>query len=359
MPSFGISFYENIPNPAFVSSTTPFFSSETHSDSSKNAKRSELEDQFILRLPAEPAKALKEAIRSGSGNLQERLSIKLEPEQGTLDPRLRKGMVAFDDWNMSAKVVDLPTIIESQKTIDRKTFYKIADICQMVICKEGGASDEEDNSAPIKPKKFHPNKVEKKYLFPHGICPPLKNCRKRRFRKTMKKNYEVPEIEKELRRLFRADEEAVSITWDLIKDTDAGTTEANGSSLDNSMERTGTLNKGSNNECDETDLFGALTDTDEDSADETERQSKDLEERNRNNDAIALNATGLYRSTFVVKNNTVTEKETRDYFKPFPQPVAGQDRKGFFAKENINQQIGQYCNSDFNTNLYSSSFSRN
>ena len=51
----------------------------------------------------------------------------------------------------------MPTIIESQKTIDRKTFYKTADISQIVICREGEPSDEED--APVKPKKYDPNKV--------------------------------------------------------------------------------------------------------------------------------------------------------------------------------------------------------
>ena len=40
--------------------------------------------------------------------------------------------------------VDLPTIIESQKTIDRKTFYKTADICQLLICKEGEPSEDEE-----------------------------------------------------------------------------------------------------------------------------------------------------------------------------------------------------------------------
>jgi hypothetical protein len=44
---------------------------------------------------------------------------------------------------------------------------------------------------------FH--QVDKKYLWPHGLGPPLKNCRKRRFRKTRKKKYvEAPEIEKEV-----------------------------------------------------------------------------------------------------------------------------------------------------------------
>ena len=64
----------------------------------------ELENQFILRLPSEPAAALKEALRSGSANIKERLSIQLEPEKCSQDPRLRRGIVEFDGWNMSAKV---------------------------------------------------------------------------------------------------------------------------------------------------------------------------------------------------------------------------------------------------------------
>jgi len=61
--------------------------------------------------------------------LKERLAISLEND-------LRKGMVRFDERYLYAKVVDLPSIIESHKTIDKKSFYKTADICQMVICKE-------------------------------------------------------------------------------------------------------------------------------------------------------------------------------------------------------------------------------
>ena len=52
----------------------------------------------------------------------------------------------------------------------------------------------------MKKKKLDPYKVDKKYLYPHGVAPPMKNCRKRRFRKTLKKKYvEAPEIEKEVR----------------------------------------------------------------------------------------------------------------------------------------------------------------
>ena len=72
-------------------------------------------------------------------------------------------------------MVDLPTIMESHKTIDNKTFYKTADICQLLICKEGeDFDDEEDANSPVKKKK-DPNKVENKYLYPHGVGTPLKN----------------------------------------------------------------------------------------------------------------------------------------------------------------------------------------
>ena len=49
----------------------------------------------------------------------------------------------------------------------------------------------------------------------------MKNVRKRRFRKTLKKKYvEAPEIEKEVRRLLRVDNEAVGVRWELITEED-------------------------------------------------------------------------------------------------------------------------------------------
>lgn len=65
--------------------------------------------------------------------------------------------------------------------------------------------------------------MDKKFLWPHGITPPLKNVRKRRFRKTLKKKYvEAPEIEKEVKRLLRVDNDAVSVKWEVISDDDKG-----------------------------------------------------------------------------------------------------------------------------------------
>ncbi|XP_067000538.2 transcription initiation factor TFIID subunit 7 isoform X2 [Anabrus simplex] len=115
------------------------------------------------------------------------------------------------------KVVDLPTIVESLKTIDNKSFYKTADICQIVICKEEDDQTTTDEESPTKTKKKDPNKVDKKFLWPHGVTPPMKNVRRRRFRKTLKKKYvEAPEIEKEVKRLLRVDNDAVNVKWEVI-----------------------------------------------------------------------------------------------------------------------------------------------
>ncbi|KHN75161.1 Transcription initiation factor TFIID subunit 7 [Toxocara canis] len=49
-----------------------------------------------------------------------------------------------------------------------------------------------------------------------AVTPPMKNVRKKRFRKTIKKKYvDVPEIERELRMLLRNDVAADSVHWEV------------------------------------------------------------------------------------------------------------------------------------------------
>ncbi|XP_049885043.1 transcription initiation factor TFIID subunit 7-like [Pectinophora gossypiella] len=173
----------------------------------------ELETQFVMRLPEEPAKQLRELLKSGE-NLKNRLTIQIEND-------MRNGEVRFDHWLMHGKIVDLPTIIESLKTIDNKSFYKSADICQMMICKTELDQSPVEEESPAKSKKKDPYKVDKKFLWPHGVTPPTKNVRKRRFRKTLKKKcVEAPEIEKEVKRLLRADNEAVDFKWEVVQEED-------------------------------------------------------------------------------------------------------------------------------------------
>lgn len=179
----------------------------------------ELESQFILRVPSAVADDLREAVRQGNSNLKERLAISLESTN-------RTGLVRFDAWHLPSRVFDLPCVIESHKTLDRRTFYKTADVAQIMICYEPGDEPKSEDEAPLRKRK---DALAKKYLFPHGITPPLKNVRKRRFRKTLKKKYiDFPEIEKEVKRLFREDNEAESVRYEVIRAEDEMKTDISG-----------------------------------------------------------------------------------------------------------------------------------
>lgn len=181
----------------------------------------ELESQFIIRLPQVQANALRQALKSGEP-LSKRLSVKFDQD-------IRQGVVNFDNWSMPARLFDLPTIIESYKTLDRKNFYKTADVSQILICKDdpnGTASNILDLENEDSKKKYFDNLFaslggvgKREFLFPHGITAPLKNVRKRRFRKTLKKKYvDFSEIEKEVKRLFKFDCEAIDSRYEIVEE---------------------------------------------------------------------------------------------------------------------------------------------
>ncbi|RNA23347.1 transcription initiation factor TFIID subunit 7 [Brachionus plicatilis] len=186
----------------------------------------EIENQFVLRMPTiksengllkpHPATAaLRQALAEAKTRedsiedpLKDRLSIELNPES-------RKGRVKFDNEIFEARLVDLPCVIESLKTTDKKIFYKSADICQMLVCKAN--NDTFSNSEDEKDKEKNQADYQlKKYQWPHGLAPPLKNVRRKRFRKCAKKKFiDYAEIEREVKQLFRADREAAKIDYEV------------------------------------------------------------------------------------------------------------------------------------------------
>jgi len=86
----------------------------------------------------------------------------------------RRAVVRIRRNLYSAKLVDLPTIIESSKTLDKKSLYKTADICQMLLIGDQIPHEETILAYPSRPSD---------YIYPHGLTPPLRWVRKRRFRK--------------------------------------------------------------------------------------------------------------------------------------------------------------------------------
>jgi transcription initiation factor TFIID subunit 7 len=86
------------------------------------------EEQFILKLP--------ESLTNESNKLRELVESRKEinSEQQNIYFKFkdsRRGIFNIGDKMFGMKLVDLPCVIESQKTFDNKHMFKIADICQV------------------------------------------------------------------------------------------------------------------------------------------------------------------------------------------------------------------------------------
>ncbi|XP_071787244.1 transcription initiation factor TFIID subunit 7-like [Asterias amurensis] len=176
----------------------------------------EMENHFILRMPQHASGELRKLVNIGSQAVKDKLAIEIMSD-------MRHGTVKFNDEVFSAKLMDLPCILESHKTIDKKTFWKTADIDQMLVCsteEQTLETDQKEKEAEEKGLK-KTDRVDKKFIQNHGITPPLKNVRKRRFRKTAKKKYiEAPDVEEEVKRLLRMDSTAIKIRWEVLAEED-------------------------------------------------------------------------------------------------------------------------------------------
>uniref|UniRef100_A0A673UE68 TATA-box binding protein associated factor 7 like n=1 Tax=Suricata suricatta TaxID=37032 RepID=A0A673UE68_SURSU len=200
----------------------------------------ELENQFILRLPLEHAFTVRRMIHSRSVAMKDKLKIDLSSDG-------RHAIVNVEDVPLTAKLVDLPCVIGSLKTLDKKTFYKTADISQMLVCTAAddlqSSLEEPVTSTDLNIIMKNEKQRGKKYVWKHGITPPLKNVRKKRFRKTTKKvtdfkqieeisfpeYIESPDVEKEVKRLLCSDAEAVSARWEVIAEDETQEIESQGS----------------------------------------------------------------------------------------------------------------------------------
>ncbi|NXB35595.1 TAF7 factor, partial [Eulacestoma nigropectus] len=123
---------------------------------------------------------------------------------------------------------------------------------------------------------------EKKFMRNHGIALPLKNVRKRRFRKTAKKKYiESPDVEKEVKRLLSTDAEAVSVRWEVIAEDETKEVDNHGSltSLDISSPGMSEHKQG-HGSSEHHELWEIFNDISSSSEDEDERDHHDDEDLN-------------------------------------------------------------------------------
>lgn len=159
-----------------------------------------IEEDFILRMvPGEDCDYIRQAINE---RRLDRSEIGIKP----LNREGRRTIVRVRDKQYAATLVDLPCIIEGMKSWDKRMFYKSGDITQMLLVLGPVQNEQEALDYPL------PKEVivldDKTYQYAHGVTPPLKHVRKRRFRRRISART-IEQAEKEVANLIAQDEAAI------------------------------------------------------------------------------------------------------------------------------------------------------
>ncbi|KAG0635915.1 TAFII55 protein conserved region-domain-containing protein [Tuber brumale] len=158
-----------------------------------------IEEQFILRMqPGEDCEYIREVIEKKELNVTTDVWMKFKDS--------RRAVVGVRGNLYSALLVDLPCIIESNKTLDKKAIFKTADISQMLVVGDRIDREEEVLTVPARPQDI---------TYPHGVTPPMHYVRKRRFRKRIS-NRTIEAVEAEVERLLAEDAKAESSKFSLV-----------------------------------------------------------------------------------------------------------------------------------------------
>ena len=135
-----------------------------------------MEENVVLRMaPGPDCDYLRDAITHGK--------VGVPIAQGGADVYMRffknrRAAIVVRSTVYAAVLVDLPCIVESMKSWDKRGWWKSADICQMLL-----VTGPVDNEAQAEEVAMPREVDEKTYQYPHGLTPPMYNVRKRRFRK--------------------------------------------------------------------------------------------------------------------------------------------------------------------------------
>ncbi|CAF9921439.1 MAG: hypothetical protein HETSPECPRED_004544 [Heterodermia speciosa] len=182
------------------------------SEAEDNESDPAIEEDFILRLDTVPDEH-REYVRRAIA--EQRFGPK---SQGGADIRLRflrqdgrRAVVSIQGTNYAASLVDLPCIIEGMKSWDKKAWHKSVDISQMLLVLGPIKSEEDAYTFPMPKRDID----EKTMQFAHGLTPPMRWVRKRRFRKRINRAA-IEDVEQEVERLLAEDAKALSSTWHMV-----------------------------------------------------------------------------------------------------------------------------------------------
>ncbi|KOS14850.1 transcription initiation factor tfiid 55 kda subunit [Malassezia pachydermatis] len=179
---------------------------ELDSEDDETGEGMAFEEQLILRVPDGPGE---------NGELDElRRIIRRRGEYNDVWFKFkdsRRAVFHIGKQLYAAKLVDLPCIVESHKTLDNKQIFKIADISQMLLIERPIAHESEAIASTSATK----NASNDEYIYPHGITPPMTWARKRRFRKRIH-NQSIDTVEKEVEGLLNDDKRAERVEYEFI-----------------------------------------------------------------------------------------------------------------------------------------------
>ncbi|KAJ1719837.1 hypothetical protein LPJ53_005460 [Coemansia erecta] len=165
----------------------------------------QLEEQFILRVL--PSMSASFAQQVSERRIQDSLRIKF------LDQR--NAEVAFGGKRYAARLVDLPTVSETYRTVDRKQMLKTADVCQMLLVEREISEDEVEGGGGRRRLARGLDNV-----FNDGLAEPLRDVRRTRFRRRMPET-KVDAVEREVLRLLEDDAQALAVKHEVYDELQA------------------------------------------------------------------------------------------------------------------------------------------
>jgi transcription initiation factor TFIID subunit 7 len=161
-----------------------------------------IESQFVLRMQPGPdcdllrkaieEKTLGKSLNQGGTAIQFRF----------FDKEGRRATVNIQGRLYAACMVDLPCVLESMKSWNKKDWVKTADVCQMLLVLGRVQSEDEAKKYPF-PRDVDPSS----HQYAHGLTPPMRNVRRRRFRPRAS-YHRIEEVESQVNALLAADANA-------------------------------------------------------------------------------------------------------------------------------------------------------
>jgi TATA-binding protein-associated factor Taf7 len=182
----------------------------------KIIKADELDTNMILSVPEEIGLLLQRIIQ-GQASSEEKNETNIEiieNSAGSMDmDESRKMIFKINDTLLPVTILDFPSIIEAQKSIDNKNFYKSGDISQMMFVhdREHRLVNEEElpNFNPFKANDETFNKIvwkkdyDHKYKLRSGLGKSSKNVRAKRFKRKIRYNgEEILDVAKKLKSII-------------------------------------------------------------------------------------------------------------------------------------------------------------